>query len=378
MSRRQKRYERRMQKRAENKQNKVSKNLCFDAVCNFESLFTSAFKAAKGVRWKISVQRYLLSVLTNTIRLERRLEKQKDVRQGFIKFVINERGKLRNISSVHFKERVVQKALCTYALSPVITRSLITDNGASQKGKGTLFAIQRLTNQLRKYCRKNGNNGYVLLIDFKSYFENINHEKLKEVIRKFFEDNNILKYSDDFIDAFGEKGLGLGSETSQIGAIVFTNDIDHYIKEQLKIKIYGRYMDDSYIVLPSKNALQDILERLKIKYSEFGIRINEKKTYITDLKHGFKFLKTRFYITETDYIIQKACRESIVRERRKLKKQAGLYNKGILTLKDINASFQAWLGSLKYKNAKKSVKNMLLLYDKLFNTKGEQNNDKTK
>ena len=374
MSRRQKRYERRMQKRTDKLNSKVGKNLNFDAVCDFEALYNSAFKAAKGVRWKISVQRYLLNVLINTVKLQRRLEKLKDVRQGFIKFIVNERGKVRHISSVHFRERVVQKALCTYAFSPVISRSLITDNGASQKGKGTTYAINRITSHLRKHCYKNGNKGYILLIDFKSYFDNINHEKLKEVFRKFFDDEKILKYTDDFINAFGDKGLGLGSETSQTGAIVFINDIDHFIKEKLSIKAYGRYMDDSYIILPSKNALEDVLQCLIKKYEEFGITVNKKKTYITDLKHGFMFLKTRFYITDTNFAIKKACRDSIVRERRKLKRQAKLYEQGILTKDDIHTSFVAWEGSLKRKHAKTSVRNMKLLYNSLF-TKGEMKND---
>lgn len=373
MTRRQKRYERRMQKRVNKKLEKVGGNLNFNQLCNFETLYISAFKAAKGVRWKISVQRYLINVLVNTVKLQRKLEKLKDVRHGFIKFVINERGKIRHISSVHFKERVVQKALCLFVLSPVISRSLITDNGASQKGKGTLYAIRRLTTQLRKFYKRYGTEGYVLLIDFKSYFDNINHKKLKEVLLKFIKDEKILKYTFDFIDAFGDIGLGLGSETSQISAIVFINDIDHFIKENLRVKAYGRYMDDSYIILPYKNSLETILNCLEKKYCEYGIRLNKKKTYITDLKHGFTFLKTRFYFTESGYIIQKVCRESIVRERRKLKRQAKLYQKGIMTLNDINTSFQAWLGSLKYKNSKRSVKNMRLLFNKLFNMKGETN-----
>ncbi|MBO4738813.1 MAG: hypothetical protein J5606_04545, partial [Bacteroidales bacterium] len=93
----------------------------------------------------------------------------KDIRRGFIEFDICERGKMRHIRSVHFSERVVQKSLCTNVLYPVLTNNLITDNGASQKGKGTHFATQRLIKYLHKYYRKYGNDGYVLSLDFKSY-----------------------------------------------------------------------------------------------------------------------------------------------------------------------------------------------------------------
>ena len=80
---------------------------------------------------------------------------------------------------------VIQKSLCTNALIPVMTRNLITDNGASQKGKGTHFSLKRLENHLRKHYRKYGNKGYILLVDFKQYFDNINHDKLKAVIEEY-------------------------------------------------------------------------------------------------------------------------------------------------------------------------------------------------
>lgn len=365
MSRRKNRYKRRIEKRNKKKAEKISENLKYKNVISLKSLYNSANISAKGVRWKVSTQRYLLNIFSFIYQSHIDLLNGKNICEGFIEFYIVERGKTRRIRSVHFKERVVQKSLCKNAMIPVMTRNLIADNGASQKGKGTLYSIQRLIKHLRKHYRMYGNKGYILLVDFKKYFDNINHDKLKNIIRKYFQDENILKLSDDFIDAFGDIGLGLGSETSQINAVVYLNEIDHFIKEKAIIKGYGKYMDDSYFISHDKENLVKLLGKLKDLYHEYGVILNNKKTCIVPLKQGFTFLKTRFFLTDTGKIIKKPCRESITRERRKLKKQALLMQKGVLTKEDIHKSFVSWVGSMKHRNSRKTVYRMKMLYEKL-------------
>lgn len=375
MSRRKNRYERRKAKRNSIRIENISKYDDFNNVASCESLYNAANEAAKGVFWKESVQRYMLNSCMNIARTHKELLNGKDIRKGFIEFNIVERGKLRNIKSVHFYERVVQKSLCKNVLYPIFTYNLIYDNGASQKGKGTHFAVKRLIKHLQKYYKKHGNSGYVLSIDFKSYFDNICHEPLKELYRKYINDEKIIKLSEDFIDAFGEIGLGLGSETSQLNAIAYPNKVDHYIKEVARIKHYGRYMDDSYIIHESKEFLQALLKDLTKIYGELGIKLNQKKTYIADLKHGFTFLKTRFHFTDTGKIIKKPCRRSITQERRKLKRQAKLVEQNIMTYEQVFTSYQSWRGSMKYRNARKTLYNMDLIFNKLFSQEGENKNE---
>ena len=370
MGRRQKRYERRQKERAEKRKIKLVPYSNFENVISYSSLYKAAWEASKGVKWKASVQKYLLNIFPNIYKTRKALLEGKDVRKGFIEFNISERGKQRHIKSVHFQERVVQKSLCQNALYPVLTYNLIMDNGASQKGKGMHFASKRLENFLRRYYKKYGNEGYVLVIDFRKYFDNINHEKMKELYRKYFEDERLLKLINDFLDAFGDIGLGLGSETSQISAVAYINSIDHYIKEKAKIMGYERYVDDSDIIHNSKEHINELLEVLKGKYSEYGISLNERKTHITKIKNGFTFLKTRFYLTDTGKVVKKPCRDSITRERKRLKRQASLVEKGLLDLKGVSQSYESWKGSMKHRNARKSVYNMQKLYDTLFKVKG--------
>ena len=259
-------------------------------------MYKSAKKAACCVSWKASVQRYILAILFRITHTRQDLLKEKDIRQGFIEFDINVRGKVRHIKSVHFNERVVQKSLCLNAMNPILLNSVIYDNAASQKGKGTHFALNRVTDYLHWHYRHYGNKGYVLSIDFKSYFESIPHDVLKENFRRKFKDTKIIKLLDDFVDAFGERGLGLGSETSQINAVVHTDRIDHYIKVVERIKGFRKYMADNIIIHTRQRLFAELLWELKDLYAEVGVTLNQKKTHISDLKHGFTFLKTRIFL----------------------------------------------------------------------------------
>lgn len=141
----------------------------------------------------------------------------------FYEFDIKERGHDRHIKSVTVRERGVQRCLCDYAIVPAISRSFIYDNGASQKNKGYTFAMRRMECHLRKYYRKHGSEGYILLFDFSKFFDNISHAVVKQIIDKALNDQELKDLTNQFVDAFGTVGLGLGSQVSQIFALASAN-----------------------------------------------------------------------------------------------------------------------------------------------------------
>ena len=374
------RYKRRKVRRDSKRKKVLETYGDYYKVISRDALSGAAKQAAKGVKYKASVQRFMLRRLTNVAAINRNLVYHKDIRKGFICFILMERGKLRKIMSVHFSERVPQKSLNQNALIPVLTRSLIHDNGASQKGKGTGFAMERLVGHLRWHFQRFGNEGYILLVDFSDYFGTIDHEIAKQIIAAAFDDPGIIWLANLFIDAYYEfnvkfkkipeeeahKGLGLGSEINQTIAITYPNRMDHYIKEVLGIKCYGRYMDDFYLIHPSKEYLIYCMGEIKRICADLKITVNEKKTGVVKLSHGFTFLKTKVYLTDTGKIIRKPCHNAVVRERRKLKKQKKLLDAGIMDFADIRCSCSSWRGSMKYRNARKTVHSMDKLYDSLF------------
>lgn len=360
------RYQRRKAKRDVKKQALLQAH-DFEKVAGLNELGEAAMLAARGVSWKAPVQKYKMNLMTNTYKTHMDLMNGVDIRRGFNQFYIVERGKKRFIQAVHFSERVVQKSLCRNALIPVMTRSLIYDNGASQEGKGTHFALKRMKKHLIRHYRHHGREGGILLIDLHDFFASVSHEKLKELYLSKFTDKRLLNLTFSLIDAF-DKGLGLGSEVSQISAVAYPDKIDHYIKEVLRIKGYGRFVDDSYLIHEDVGFLRVCLEKIAAMYKDLGIELNRKKTRICDLKHGFSFLKTRFFITKTGHIIMKACREAIVRERRELKKHAEMLKNCILAFEDARTSYASWRGSMIHKDAHRAIQNMDGLFNKLFIT----------
>jgi hypothetical protein len=330
------------------RENKATQPAVFETLSDFDNLYFSAIKSMKNVIWKDSVIHYEANIFKNVNKAMKALKAGEDIRQGFIVFSVNERGRKREIRSVHLEERVIQKCLCDYILIPVFSRSLIYDNGASLKDKGLHFSVKRLIRHLASFYRENGSNeGYALTVDFSKYFDNINHEILLDLIFSKIKDPKVCGYIKDFVDAFGVKSLGLGSQISQIAAVYYPNRIDHLAKERLGIKGYGRYMDDFYLIHKDKKYLQECLNVLRGACDELGIVVNLKKTRIARLSDGLIFLKGKYVLTETGRVLRLPGKDIIKRERRKLKKLRKKVSGGEVHYWDVLTSYLSWRGGYK-------------------------------
>lgn len=367
------RYRRRVAKRAEKKVKKLATCNDFEKVFSYENLYKSYRKSRCNVAWKASMQKYICQAPANIqITLEKLLEGTFKS-YGFVEFDICERGKLRHIKSVCIEERIVQRCLCDYSLVPALSRTFIHDNGASLKNKGYTFSVRRITQHLREHYRKYGTDGYILTFDFSKFFDSISHELIKKIVRRELTNTKLLNLIDHFIDAFGgSAGIGLGSQVSQIFALAAANRLDHFVKEILGVKHYGRYMDDGYLIHPSKEYLASCLSSIRLICEELDLKLNEKKTQIVKLSHGFSFLKVHFRITESGKIIKTMPHGSITKMRHKLKSFYVLYKNGKMTLQDVYASYQSWRAYSENFNAYRTRRNMDDLYNNLFIfTKGE-------
>lgn len=355
---------------AEREKKKVARNAeCGDLqkVIDYGNLLKAFDVSKKGVRWKCSVQRYEASTLRKTYNTHMKLINGEDIRRGFHNFTLMERGKLREISSVHISERTVQRSLCDNALVPMLTSSAIQDNMACIRGKGTHAAINRVAEFLREYYRKHGTNeGVVLLVDFSNFFGNMKHWHIRQILERHFTDQAMVEFVMQFIEAFGEVGCGLGSQVSQIIGTMYASKADHYAKEVLRIRPYIKYMDDTFMLFEDKQQADKALEALFRVYESMGIVVNMKKTRKASPKHGFTFLKTKFKLTDTGKVIMRPCRQSITRERRKLKKLKAKMNEGKITFDEVRQQYASWQGYMKHKMSWRTVQNMNRLFNELF------------
>lgn len=360
------RYQRRKADRLKNKYKRYYAHGIYDDVFTYDNLYNAYMKSKKGVMWKASTQRYKANALLNVFHDYELLTNRKYKSKGFYEFDIKERGKARHIKSVHISERIVQKCLCDQCITPMFSQSLIYDNGASLKGKGIDFSLNRLDAHLHRHYRKHGAEGYVLLFDFSKYFDNVSHQVLSNEIKKQPIDHELKALTNYFIAQFGKQGLGLGSQVSQINALLLPNTLDHFIKEKLQIKGYGRYMDDGYLIHHSKEYLKECLVEIKKICQKLGIILNEKKTQIVKLNRGFIFLKMRYNLTYNGKVIRRINKESIVRTRKKLKAFAVKYKNGEMLMSDIECSYESWKGHIKRSKSYNAKINMDLLYKQLF------------
>lgn len=337
----------------------------YASVASVSSLVKAAYQSRKGVGRKASVQKYMANLMMNSIESNKKLMAGKDVRQGFIEFNIHERGKARHIKAMHVKERVIQRSLCDNALVPVLRRSLIYDNGASLSGKGIHFALNRLRHMLRKHARKHGDKGWVMLVDFSGYFDNIRHEPILDMLNKYFDDPRIRWLAWLFVKAFGKSSMGIGSQVSQIFAVAYPNRADHCIHERHRLGLSARYMDDTYAICEDRQRLEEALRDCAEIWRELGIRLHPRKTQIIPVRR-FSFMHARFRITKSGRVLMLPNRKSYRRMRRKLRTFLGMYKNKLMTFEQINTCYQSWYGYQAHFNAHRALRGMDRYFHSLF------------
>ena len=364
------RYQRRKEKRDKNF--KLKFNICmdWDNIFSLSKLVKSYRMCKKGVSWKASVQSFEINLFSNILYLVDTLYNKTWKSKGFHEFTISERGKLRNIKSVDISERCILKSLCKNSIVPLFSNSLIYDNGATIKGKGTDFHINRFKHHLREHYKKYGRKVGVLLFDFTNFFGNINNSKLITMTRCKILNDKIYRLYKKLIFAFGNTGLGLGSEICQISAIYYPNRFDHFIKEILRINCYGRYSDDGYIIHEDVNYLKSLIPILKNYLSKLDIILNEKKTKIVKLNNVITFLKKRFSVSKNGKITCRIGRKMITSERSRIKKMYELYESNKIELLEICKQFHSWLMSIMQYQSHSVRMNMIDYFNNIFSFYG--------
>lgn len=346
--RRKARRARRDAKRAANRAKRCAA-LTISNAARLDNIHEAARDAAKGVRWKASVQRHMIHSLRNSLYARRDLLAGNDIRKGFVRFHVIERGKDRAIAAPRFSERVIQKAVTRAVMAPAVWPTLTPGCAANMRGRGTDYALMRLKGQLAEHYRRHGAEGYVLLMDFSDYFGTIDHGTALDLVRRTLTDPAAVEFMRLQIEANGRIGLGLGSEPNQALAVAIPSPLDHLGERWRGIEASGRYMDDSYFIALDKETLWRFLDAARALCLSLGITVNERKTRVVKLTRGFTFLKKRFRFTESGRIVVTPIPKSLARERRKLRIHARMVAEGSMTLEQAYVSYMSFRGSLERK-----------------------------
>lgn len=340
----------------------------FEKIHSFESLYNAYRKARQGKRWKGAAAKFEVNLLEALNLLSAQIRTKRYTMSPYNTFEVYE-PKCRVVMSNSYKDKVVQHSLCDNVLEPILTRSFIRDNYASQVGKGTHYGLDRLQEFMRRFYRKNGIDGWILKGDISKYFYSIRHDVLKTLIREKITDPDVLWLIDLIIDSTeGNVGIPIGNQTSQLFALLYLDGLDHFVKEKLGIKYYGRYMDDFFLIHHDKAYLQECRKQIEAFVQARGLSLNAK-TNIFPLKHGVDFLGFHTYLTESGAVIRKVRRRSKNNMKRKLKKLAALHEAGRIDAKTVEQSYQSWRGHAEKGNSYHLIRRTDHYYNSLMKPK---------
>lgn len=322
---------------------------------------------SKGQEWKKSVIDFNMNYPDNLLLLEKEISDGTYRSKPDNVTYIHERGKTRKINSQHIRDRIVHKIINQDILIPIFHRRFIKQNYASQKGKGVDFALKSFKCHLNRAYRKWGKEFYVLSIDMEKYFENISHEYILSILKKEIHDDGILNLCCETMRTYGgNKGLGLGSEINQTYALLCLDEYDHIIKEKFRIKEYGRYMDDIYIIHSDSKYLKDILDFSNDYFENIGMKANRKKTNIFPVKNGLNYLGFRWKLSGSGHVFQIVKSQTVTRGKKKLRKLRRKLNSGKIKICEIQNCYSSMRGNIARGNCASAVKGLDRYYNNLF------------
>ena len=274
---------------------KTYKNL-YQELCSKENLALAFKKAQKRKSRKPYVIEFKNSLSGNLKILRDKLLSGEYRPRPLRTFVIRD-PKVRKIRKSYFVDRIVHHAICNI-LEPILEKRFIHDSFANRKGKGTLNAIKRFDKFKQKVSKNNTKNCYVFKADIRHYFDEVNHNTLINILRKKINDKRLISLISKVLKNHSDTvGMPLGNMTSQFFANVYLNELDQFIKNELKAKYYIRYVDDFVILHDNRNILESYKASINIFLKEkLQLELHATKSKLLLLKRGISFLGFRnFY-----------------------------------------------------------------------------------
>lgn len=316
------------------------------------ALYKAYRKTRCGKRDNPTAMRYRMEAIERTVALSERLQRRDYFFGPYYPFKVYE-PKERLVLAIDFEGKVVQHSLCDNVLEPAFSRRFIRDNYAGQIGKGTHDGLDRLAAAMRHYffsrkaadeaARKAAGlpprpmnewdyaDGWVLKGDFSKFFYTLLHST-------------------------PDPGIPIGNQSSQLLALLYLDAFDHWLRDDRGL-VYGRYMDDFYIIHSDKLLLRQILKEIEAYIKPLGLRLNGK-TQILPLKNGIDFLGFHTYLTQTGKVVRKVRAKSIDNMKRKIRKFRGLVDSGKMTLDSVVQSYASWTGHISHGNTYHLRQNM--------------------
>ena len=323
----------------------------YSKLCSLENLELAFKKAKKDKSFMPYVIKFEDNIEEELLKLHKELSSLTYRPNKLKRFIVRD-PKTRTIHASAFRDRVVYHAIVNI-LEPIFDPTFIHDSYASRKFKGTHKAIERFDNFKRKISKNgklvknayNKNNiiGYVLKADIKHYFDTVDHERLLGIVERKIKDEKIIwlikQILNNFDTSIKGKGMPLGNLTSQFFANVYLNELDQFIKHELKAKYYIRYVDDFVILHGSREKLLEYKDKISKYLIYLKLELHPTKSNILPLRNGVTFLGYRIFYHH------KLLRKSNLRKfNRTFNEKLELCVGGRCTFDDLFNSLEGWFG----------------------------------
>lgn len=326
----------------------------FPRIIAFPNLLLAAKRASRGKRFRPNVAQFSLSMEEELHALRQDLISHRYRPGTYRTFVLREK-KPRLISAAPFRDRVVHHALCNI-IEPLVERSFLFDSYACRKEKGTHAAIERASHYARRFP-------YILKADIAQYFPSIDHEVLLNQLRRYLWDEDALWLVKTIIDGSNpqpeaawyfpgddlftpmerRRGLPIGNQTSQFFANVYLNGLDHFVKEELRLPGYIRYVDDVLVFARDKPQLHETLAAMRTYCEGLRLTLHARKCVVGPTRAGFTFLGQRIFPTH-----RRLEAGNVRRFVRRLRQYHLHVRQGSLSLEGVRCRVQSWIGHAKH------------------------------
>jgi len=315
----------------------------YDQVCNLDNLYLAYNKAKSGKSNSYGVKLFEMNLEANIKQLYAELLTGIYETSEYSIFTITD-PKIRLVYRLPFRDRVIHHAIMNI-LEPIWISVFIQNSYACIKNRGIHGVLKHLKRDLKDVS----NTLYCLKLDVKKFYPTINHEILKNIIRKKIKDTKLLDLIDGIIGS--APGVPIGNYLSQFFANLYLSYFDHWIKEEKKVKYYYRYADDIVILAPDKPYLHSLLIDIS-EYMTVRLNLQVKGNYqvfpVDD--RGIDFVG--YVFRHTHILMRKSIKKRFCRKAAKL-------NKKMLDPKQYKMQISPWLGWAKHCNSKNLQKKIL-------------------
>ena len=309
---------------------------CFFNNLTFDKVLDAHIRASKGKTNKYEVLKFNMDMESNICNIIDELKEGRYKLGKYKTFTIYE-PKERIIKCLPYKDRIVQQWYIYEFIKPYIIPRLIDSTCACIDNKGTHFAVDLVQNYLKEAKYKYGDY-YILKLDIKKYFYNIDKDILYGIMKEYISDKLLLNLTKIFIyDDNSKVSIPIGNYTSQYFANIYLDKLDKYIKYELGIKYYCRYMDDMILILRNKDECKIIINKIRLFLSnKLHLELNDKSRYYPGYM-GVNFCGYRIY--ECYLLVRNRCKKEI---RRKIRLWNKEYNIGNINMLHVRLSYNSW------------------------------------